>query len=207
MKIIAGNHEIEIGGVYNERVQAEGQMRDGKRVMLSGGVSEGDLAALTENDWQILDGETVLGVQSGYNTLVRHEAIFAKIQTKQQEIDAALAPVLEILTDEQATQHAALFPEWETGRAYGVGQRVRYGGILYKCLTAHTSQDTWTPTDAPSLWAVVLTADGAILPWVQPDSTNAYKIGDRVTHNGKTWVSTVDNNVWEPGAYGWDEVV
>ena len=23
----------------------------------------------------------------------------------------------------------------------------------------------------------------------------------------KTQVSTVDNNVWEPGAYGWDEVI
>ena len=25
-------------------------------------------------------------------------------------------------------------------------------------------------------------------------------IGDKVTHNDKTWVSIVDNNVWEPGA-------
>ena len=24
--------------------------------------------------------------------------------------------------------------------------------------------------------------------------------------NGKTWVSLVDNNVWEPGVYGWTEV-
>ena len=26
--------------------------------------------------------------------------------------------------------------------------------------------------------------------------------GDRVTHKGKTWESTIDNNVWEPGAAG-----
>ena len=32
---------------------------------------------------------------------------------------------------------------------------------------------------------------------------DAYNIGDKVTHNGKTWVSDVDNNVWEPGVYGW----
>jgi hypothetical protein len=27
-----------------------------------------------------------------------------------------------------------------------------------------------------------------------------------VTHNGSTWVSIVDNNVWEPGVYGWEKV-
>lgn len=42
--------------------------------------------------------------------------------------------------------------------------------------------------------------------WEQPDSTNAYGKGDKVAHNGKTWVSTLDNNSWEPGVYGWDEV-
>ena len=40
--------------------------------------------------------------------------------------------------------------------------------------------------------------------WVQPTGAHdAYNIGDKVTHNGKTWVSDVDNNVWEPGVYGW----
>lgn len=48
--------------------------------------------------------------------------------------------------------------------------------------------------------------DGEVLPWEQPDSTNPYMTGDKVTHNGKTWVSDVDNNVWEPGVYGWTEV-
>ena len=37
--------------------------------------------------------------------------------------------------------------------------------------------------------------------------TNPYKKGDKVTHNGSTWVSTVDNNVWEPGVYGWEKAV
>lgn len=36
--------------------------------------------------------------------------------------------------------------------------------------------------------------------WVQPDSTNGYAKGDRVTHLGKTWESDYDGpNVWEPG--------
>ena len=28
---------------------------------------------------------------------------------------------------------------------------------------------------------------------------------EKVTHNGKTWVSDVDSNVWESGVYGWSE--
>lgn len=28
----------------------------------------------------------------------------------------------------------------------------------------------------------------------------------KVAHNGKHWVSTAANNVWEPGVYGWEEV-
>ena len=26
------------------------------------------------------------------------------------------------------------------------------------------------------------------------------------THNSKTWISLIDNNVWEPGMYGCSEV-
>ena len=37
--------------------------------------------------------------------------------------------------------------------------------------------------------------------------THQFNNGDKVTHNGTTWVSTVDNNIWEPSVYGWEEVV
>ena len=45
--------------------------------------------------------------------------------------------------------------------------------------------------------------DGEILPWVQPTSVNPYRLDDMVTHNGSTWQSTNDANVWEPGVFGW----
>lgn len=111
------------------------------------------------------------------------------------------------LTDEQALEVPTFFPAWETGYPYKAGDRVLYRDVLYKCLTEHTSQADWEPDAAPSLWAKVLTDPGGeVLPWEQPESTNPYMTGDRVTHNGKTWQSTVDNNVWEPGVYGWVEV-
>lgn len=112
------------------------------------------------------------------------------------------------LSDEDALDGVELFPQWSgEGVAYKTGDRVRYEELLYRVLTDHTSQSGWTPTAAPSLFARVLIEDPTIIPeWVQPDSTNPYMIGDKVTHNDKTWISTVDNNVWEPGVYGWDEV-
>ena len=33
-----------------------------------------------------------------------------------------------------------------------------------------------------------------------------YMIGDKVMYNGKAYASTVDNNVWAPDVYGWEEV-
>lgn len=110
-------------------------------------------------------------------------------------------------TDEQAIDAPAVYPEWKTECEYFVDDRVLYNDVLYKVLQAHTSQETWTPADAPSLFVKVLIPDeDVIYPWEQPNSTNPYMIGDKVTHNGKTWVSVIDNNIWEPGAFGWEEI-
>lgn len=112
------------------------------------------------------------------------------------------------LSDEEALSGVELFPKWNMdNKEYSVNDRVSYNGILYKCLQAHTSQPTWTPPDSASLWAKVLIPDPEVIPeWEQPDSTNPYMAGDKVTHNGKIWQSDIDNNVWEPGVYGWSEI-
>lgn len=127
--------------------------------------------------------------------------------TNAQTLRAAMDNAAAVLTDEQAVDCMALYPTWSGDSVdYSTGDRVQYESNLYKCLQAHTSQGTWTPTDAPSLWAKVLIVDPSVIPeWEQPDSTNPYSKGDKVTHNGKTWVSDIDGNVWEPGVYGWTE--
>ena len=109
--------------------------------------------------------------------------------------------------DSTALRMREFYPLWEAGQDYTAGFRLRYGGLLYKVLQAHTSRETWTPDAAPSLFAKLLIPDENVIPeWEQPDSTNGYAKGDKVTHKGKTWVSDVDNNLWEPGIYGWIEV-
>lgn len=124
-------------------------------------------------------------------------------KSKMREIVNAIISIRESVTDEQALNAIALYPEWRADVSYTVGQRVLYNSILYKVLQAHTSQSDWTPDVSPSLFAQVLIPDENVIPeWVQPDSTNGYSIGDKVTHNGVTYESLVDNNVWEPGVTG-----
>ena len=126
---------------------------------------------------------------------------------RAQALVNAIISLRDSATDEQAINAAVLYPTWQENQAYEVGARVVYNDTLYRVITAHTSQVTWTPADAPSLFAKVLIPDENVIPeWEQPDSTNPYKAGDKVTHNGKTYISNTDGNVWEPGVYGWDEV-
>lgn len=123
------------------------------------------------------------------------------------ELVRFLKAAIVTANDEAALTGKDLYPLWNEAAIYKKDQRVRFNNDLYKCLQSHTAQATWTPTDAPSLWAKVLIPDPEVIPeWEQPESTNPYMKGDKVKHKGKTWSSTIDNNVWEPGVYGWAEV-
>lgn len=126
------------------------------------------------------------------------------------ELARKLRPIIEqaaqSLTDETALDAVELFPEWKAGQPYTSGQRLRHKSILYSILQNHTSQEDWPPDTATSLFAKVLIPDPNDIPeWEQPDSTNPYMAGDTVAHTGKVWTSDIDNNVWEPGVYGWTE--
>ena len=128
-------------------------------------------------------------------------------RAKAKQLRQLIEQLAVTLNDETALTGVELFPTWVVGKAYAVNDRAQYNVTLYKCVQAHTSQADWTPEAAPSLFAKVLIPDETFIPeWEQPDSTNPYSKGDKVTHTGKTWVSDYDNNVWEPGVFGWSEV-
>ena len=111
-----------------------------------------------------------------------------------------------LLTDEQALEVPELFPIWNPNSiAYAVGDRVQHESKLYSCIQAHTSQESWQPSLTPALCNLVSIEEWP--EWVQPAGAHdAYAKDDRVLHNGKKWISIVDNNVWEPGVYGWNEI-
>ena len=121
----------------------------------------------------------------------------------------AVKAVRGSLTDEQAVKSPAFFPAWKDDAEYAIGDKIRYGDKLYRCIQAHQSQPAWTPEAAPSLWARVLIPDPEVIPeWEQPESTNGYAKGDKVRYEGKVYESLIDNNIWSPAAYpaGWKEI-
>lgn len=117
--------------------------------------------------------------------------------------------IVRYIPDEVAlAQPSAMYDTWSgDGVAYVVEDIRLYGTNLYRCLTAHTSQADWIPDVSPSLWVRIADPAEEWPEWVQPlGSADAYAKGAKVSHNGKHWTSDVDDNVWEPGVYGWTEV-
>lgn len=119
-----------------------------------------------------------------------------------------LANSVDQLSDEDALDVAALYPTWKSKLDNGdnavVGDRMWYNGKLWKVIQNHTMQSEWTPDVATSLYTEVGISEWP--DWRQPVAAeDAYNTGDKVTWNNKHWVSNSDNNVWEPGVYGWDE--
>lgn len=148
--------------------------------------------------------EEGLSVEDAYNRISTHP------QFNEYEDDAQIAiDILKpMLTDEQAELVTRFFPEWEPDISYSVGDRVKYGSKLYRCLQAHRSQTGWEPPVVASLWTRTSANPDVIEDWVQPTGAqDAYHLGDKVRHNNEDWVSTIDANVWEPGVYGWQTII
>ena len=130
-----------------------------------------------------------------------------------EQLRKALQMFAATLTDEQAMEVAAIYPKWETGKAYAVDDIIQYGTNsvgdpqLYRVVQAHTSQADWTPDTVPALYdAFGLNEQGYPL-WSQPTGAHdAYNAGDIVDYNGTLYKSLIDGNVWSPDAYpaGWE---
>ena len=115
------------------------------------------------------------------------------------------------LTDSEAAEVGALFPEWEPGRAYTAGERISdREGRLYRVAQDHVSQADWPMDQVTALYVPLGTTaeePEAVPEWRQPTGGHdAYQTGDRVLYQGKLYESTMDGNVWAPDTYGWREI-
>lgn len=125
---------------------------------------------------------------------------------KAKQLRALIESLAITLDDATALTGVELFPAWATDTAYAVGDRVQYNGVLYKCVQAHTSQADWMPDATPALWVIVSIEEWP--EWIQPTGAHdAYDKDAKVSHNGKHWKNTMDANVYEPGVYGWEEII
>lgn len=116
------------------------------------------------------------------------------------------------VTDESTMMEIAdIYPPYEIDKHYKIGDVFSWGvnadneTQLYMVLQEHTSAEQWKPDEATSLYKKVGITPSGYPIWTQPlGASDAYMKGDIVQHTGSLWKSNVDNNVWEPGVYGWD---
>ena len=133
-----------------------------------------------------------------------------------EQLRRALQMFAATLTEEQALEIAAVYPKWEAGKAYAVGDIISHGTNatgdpqLYKVVQAHTSQEDWIPGQGTeSLYDAFGLDESGYPVWSQPSGAHdAYNTGDIVNYNGTLYKSLIDGNVWSPEAYpqAWEAV-
>ncbi len=124
---------------------------------------------------------------------------------RARQMREQLDNITKDFTDEQAVANKELYSNWNgNGVSLTTGDIVLYSDNLYRVNQPHTTQPDWTPDKVPALYSIITVGDE--YPDWQPGS---YAKDAKCFHNGKRWISNVDNNIWEPGAtgvYTWTEV-
>lgn len=129
-----------------------------------------------------------------------------------EQLRRALQMFVQTLTDEQAQEVSTVFPRYEAGKAYEVGELFTYGQNsvgdpqLYRVAQAHTSAEEWTPDTQPALYTPIGLNESGYPVWSQPTGAHdAYNSGDIVDYNGTLYKSLIDGNTYSPEVYpaGW----
>lgn len=146
-----------------------------------------------------------------YNAYIKEQQkqeAMEEAQKMQAELQQLV--VLSTATDEQAFIMRYLYPEWSgESVSYKKNDRFMYQDKFYKVLQDHTSQSDWTPDTASSLYVEIVDPSNEYPEFKQPTGAHdAYAKGDRVTFEGKHYISLIDANVYSPTAYpaGWSLV-
>lgn len=103
--------------------------------------------------------------------------------------------------DNTALRMVAFYPEWAADTDYTAGYKVQYGGKLWRCLQAHTSQSGWEPENAPALWTEICETHGGTLTDPIPyDGNMALEAGKYYIQDYVIYLCTRDtvNPVYNP---------
>ena len=98
-----------------------------------------------------------------YTVTMYKQETLPEIQAKMQTAAVLVAQIqAQSLPDTQAITVKAIYPAWSPDSVqYAVDHKVLHEEVLYKCISAHTSQADWAPGVAPSLWTAVETGEHA----------------------------------------------
>lgn len=148
--------------------------------------------------------EAVYSIEEIIPPAVSEQELQDKARLKAQQL--AVKPLIQTdsISSDEMLEVAALFPVYEVGKAYSIGDIFTYKRSLYEVIQDHTAQADWPPESTASLYKNH-TPKGKIEDWRQPlGSHDAYMTGDRVLFNGEVYISKIGNNVWSPDVYGWE---
>lgn len=160
MVIETKNNFVNVVSVESTRINRHGKTYPALKFVFPSEVTAADIS-------ELISGEiTINGYEhNGYNTLGEVSVIVGKITTAESERDAIQAEheamrenvniILPLLDDNAALRVMSLYPAWEPGTAYAVGDRFVYADTLYRVITAHTSQTNWKPDTAATLYTVI----------------------------------------------------
>lgn len=119
----------------------------------------------------------------------------------------------QTVTDESKMMEIAdMYPEWVGGEKLKNGNVRSYGvnadgeTQLYSAIGEFTTDANYPP-DTDITHYKKIGFEGGVAIWTQPyGAEDAYQLFGHVMHNGEEWESDCNNNVWEPGVYGWHKV-
>ena len=97
------------------------------------------------------------------------------------------------LDDNVALTAVELYPNWESGKNYPLGYKVRYGGKLWSCVQSHISLPDWQPPNVPALFTEINeTHSGSAEDPIPYDGNMALESGKHYSQNGVIYVCTRD---------------
>ena len=76
--------------------------------------------------------------------------------SKARRMRRFIEALADHLKDEEAVEAPELFRKWNSEHSYEKGQRVRYEGLLYRCLQSHDARSGLNPVEAPDFWEGIL---------------------------------------------------
>ena len=152
-------------------------------------VVNGEKMAMTAEEIAVLQEETKL-----LNAVRQNQPMTESEVTRL--LIARQINTLEV-DDQMALRMLEFYPEWAAGQAYAAGYKVQHNGKLWRCIQAHTSQDSWAPsTDTASLWERIdETHTGDQYDPIPYDGNMSLTVGLYYTQDGVTYLCTRDTGI------------